>query len=130
MVMAYAYRLTGDARYLNAVVREHGLHARSQRAELQLRFRLRHGRHAAPASPLLGGQPVRAIPPVPPGAMAGGPNAIPLIPPRKQPEIASRATAKRYIDDDRVVFHQRSGDQLECAAGVGGGVPDAQSSLN
>ncbi|MFN8452420.1 MAG: glycoside hydrolase family 9 protein [Anaerolineae bacterium] len=43
--------------------------------------------------------PAINYPPVPPGALAGGPNANPADPPAQSPEIASRPTAKRYIDD-------------------------------
>ncbi len=97
LVMAYAYRLTDDARYLNAVVEN--MDYILGRNGLNFSFvsgygtyAMQHPHHRFWADSLPG------FPPVPPGALSGGPNAHPSDPPAMQPQIASRATAKRYVD--------------------------------
>ncbi|MCC6803744.1 MAG: glycoside hydrolase family 9 protein [Anaerolineae bacterium] len=99
MVMAYAYRLTGDARYLDAAVET--MDYVLGRNGLNFSFVAGYGTYAMrhPHHRFWADRPAIHYPPVAPGSLAGGPNARPADPPSQAPEIASRPTAKRYIDD-------------------------------
>lgn len=99
MVMAYAYRLTSDSRYLDAVVEQ--MNYVLGRNGLNFSFVAGYGTYAMqhPHHRFWADRPAINYPPVAPGSLAGGPNAHPADPPSQQPEIASRPTAKRYIDD-------------------------------
>jgi endoglucanase len=99
MVMAYAYRLTGDARYLDAVVQSADYIL--GRNGLNFSFVSGYGTYAMqhPHHRFWADRPDRGFPPVPPGALAGGPNANPADPAAQAPQIASRPPAKRYVDD-------------------------------
>ncbi len=98
MVMAYAYRLTRDSRYLNSVT-ETADYALGRNG-LNFSFvsdygtdTLQHPHHRFWAD-----KPTLGYPIVPPGVIAGGPNAHPADPAAQVPEIASRPTSKRYLD--------------------------------
>ncbi|MEP7290323.1 MAG: glycoside hydrolase family 9 protein, partial [Chloroflexota bacterium] len=99
MVLAYAYRLTDDAKYLDAVVES--MDYILGRNALNFSFVSGYGTYAMqhPHHRFWADQPDRGFPRVPPGALAGGPNAMPADPPAQAPEIAGRPPAKRYIDD-------------------------------
>jgi endoglucanase len=99
MVLAYAYRLTDDDRYLDATVQT--IDYILGRNSLNFSFVSGYGTYAMqhPHHRFWAGQPERGYPNVPPGALAGGPNANPADPAAEAPEVAGRAPAKRYIDD-------------------------------
>ena len=99
VVMAYAYRLTEDARYLDAVVQS--MDYIMGRNGLDFSFVSGYGTYAMqhPHHRFWAGRPASGFPNVPPGVLSGGPNANPSDPEAMVPAIASRAPAKRYIDD-------------------------------
>jgi endoglucanase len=99
VVMAYAHRLTGDARYLDAVVQS--MDYILGRNGLNFSFVSGYGTHTMqhPHHRFWAGRPGSGFPNVPPGVVAGGPNANPSDPEAMAPDIAGSAPAKRYIDD-------------------------------
>ena len=99
MVMAYAYRLTNEARYLNAVAES--MDYVLGRNGLNFSFVSGYGTNAVehPHHRFWADQPSQGYPLVPPGAIVGGPNAHPADPAAQVPEIEARAPSKRYIDD-------------------------------
>ena len=99
VVMAYAYRLTGDARYLDAVVQS--MDYILGRNALNFSFVSGYGTYAMqhPHHRFWANRPQSGFPPPPPGVVAGGPNANPADPPAQAPAVAGQATSKRYIDD-------------------------------
>jgi endoglucanase len=99
MVMAYAYRLTSDTSYLNAVVET--MDYVLGRNGLNFSFVSGYGTNAVqhPHHRFWADKPTLGYPLVPPGAIVGGPNAHPADPAAQVPEIEGRATSKRYIDN-------------------------------
>ena len=99
MVMAYAYRLTSDERYLDAVAES--MDYILGRNGLNFSFVSGYGTYAMqhPHHRFWADRPGQGYPPVPPGALAGGPNANPSDPAAQVAAIASRAPAKRYSDN-------------------------------
>ena len=93
MLMAYAYMFTNDQSYLDAVVM--AMDYVLGRNALNFSFVAGYGMHSM-AHPH---HRFWADRDVPPGALAGGPNAAPSDPAAEAPQIKERATAKRYIDD-------------------------------
>ncbi|MEO8394668.1 MAG: glycoside hydrolase family 9 protein, partial [Chloroflexota bacterium] len=98
MVMAYAYRLTNDNRYLTAIVET--MDYVLGRNGLNFSFVAGYGTDAVqhPHHRFWADKPTLGYPLVPPGAIVGGPNAHPADPAAQVPEIEARATSKRYID--------------------------------
>ncbi len=99
LVMAYAYRFSKDSRYLNAVAEttDYVLGCNG----LNFSFVSGYGTNAMqhPHHRFWADQPLLGFPSVPPGVIAGGPNAQPADPAAQVPAIESRPTSKRYIDD-------------------------------
>jgi endoglucanase len=98
LVMAYAYRFTGDDNYLDAVVQS--MDYVLGRNALNFSFVSGYGTYtmAHPHHRFWADREQLGYPPVPPGALAGGPNAHPADPDAQDPTVAGRATSRRYID--------------------------------
>ncbi len=99
LVMAYAYRFTGEQKYLDAVVQTTDYVL--GRNGLNFSFVSGYGTYAMqhPHHRFWADEPSQGFPPVPPGVLSGGPNSQPADPAAQAPEIASRPPSKRYIDD-------------------------------
>jgi endoglucanase len=98
LVMAYAYRFTDEAKYLDAVVES--MDYVLGRNALNFSFVSGYGTNAMahPHHRFWADREQIGYPPVPPGTLAGGPNAHPADPDAQDPAVAGRTTSKRYID--------------------------------
>ncbi len=98
LVMAYAYDLTADPVYRDAVILT--MDWILGRNALNFSFVSGYGTHAMqhPHHRVWADSPNGVYPPVPPGALAGGPNSNPSDTPAMNPEVAGQPRAKRYID--------------------------------
>ncbi len=99
IVMAYAYDLTGDIRYLQGV--SESMDYLLGRNALAFSFISGYGTNAMtnPHHRFWANEPNNGYPPPPPGVVAGGPNAGPSDPAALEQLSPDVGPARRYVDD-------------------------------
>lgn len=99
MLMGDAYRLTGDAKYLNSV--RMGMDYILGRNSLNRSFVSGYGTYPMqhPHHRFWANDPANGYPKPPPGAVSGGPNFNPTDDAAKAADLMSRPPAKRYLDE-------------------------------
>ena len=99
MLMAVAYQVNAEARYLDAV--RMSMDYIMGRNALNRCFVSGYGAYPMQHPPhrFWANDPQNGFPPPPPGAVSGGPNANPDDPAAKDADLMSLPPAKRYLDD-------------------------------
>jgi endoglucanase len=99
MLVALAYDLTGDEKYLYSVVR--GMDYILGRNPMNQSYISGYGTYSMehPHHRFWANDPLNGYPPPPPGALSGGPNSNPSDPIALSSDMMNLDQSKRYIDD-------------------------------